>query len=144
MASTGFSLLASMVCVAPKDFAYSSLAGLISMAMMGCACTRVPPCMTLRPIPPVPNTAMLAPGVTAAVLMTEPTPVMTEHPINAATSRGMSFLMGTAQEAGMTEYEGVAACRSVMVHGLSFYFHSGCAVPSIRPFARGGAFTQVR
>ena len=34
----------------------------------------------------------------------------------------MSFRMGTHREAGMTEYEAIAARGSVMVHGLAFYF----------------------
>ena len=75
----------------------------MSTAIMGWACTSVPPWTTFSPIPPAPKTAMLAPGVTAAVLITEPTPVITEHPINAATSSGISSRMGTAHEAGITE-----------------------------------------
>ena len=42
------------------------------------------------PIPPVPKTVKLSPAATRAVLRTEPTPVMTEQPISAAFSSGMS------------------------------------------------------
>ena len=61
-----------------------------STAITGCAATMTPPCTTLSPTPPTPNTAMLAPAGTAAVLMTAPTPVITEQPISAARSSGMS------------------------------------------------------
>ena len=40
-----------------------------------------------RPTPPAPKTATLEPGVTFALLMTAPMPVMTAHPTSAATSR---------------------------------------------------------
>ncbi len=66
------------------------MAGLTSTAMIGCAATSAPPCTTLSPTPPTPKTAMLAPGGTAAVLMTAPTPVMTEQPISAAASIAMA------------------------------------------------------
>jgi len=37
--------------------------------------------MTLRPMPPSPNTTTLAPGVTFAVFTTAPTPVVTPQPM---------------------------------------------------------------
>ena len=39
------------------------------------------PWMTLRPMPPSPNTAHLAPGSTWAVLRTAPMPVVTPQPM---------------------------------------------------------------
>ena len=39
------------------------------------------PWMTLRPMPPSPNTATLAPGHTFAVLITAPMPVVTPQPM---------------------------------------------------------------
>ena len=48
----------------------------------------------LRPIPPQPNTAVDAPAGTPAVRVTEPTPVMTAHPVMAATSNGTSGGIG--------------------------------------------------
>src|SRR5712664_969701 len=80
MAATASSREASTVWVAPSARACSSLAALTSTAITGCAATSAPPCTTLSPTPPTPKTAMLAPGGTAAVLMTAPTPVITEQP----------------------------------------------------------------
>src|SRR5262245_46614182 len=88
MAAGASSRDASTTWLAPSARACSSLAALTSTAMIGCAATSAPPCTTLRPTPPTPNTAMLAPGGTAAVLITAPTPVITEQPISAAQSRG--------------------------------------------------------
>jgi hypothetical protein len=39
------------------------------------------PWMTLRPMPPRPNTTTLAPGQTLAVQITAPTPVVTPQPM---------------------------------------------------------------
>ena len=39
------------------------------------------PCRTLRPMPPRPNTATLAPGHTLAVQIAAPTPVVTPQPM---------------------------------------------------------------
>ncbi len=39
------------------------------------------PWMTLRPMPPRPNTATVEPGSTLAVLTTAPTPVVTPQPM---------------------------------------------------------------
>jgi hypothetical protein len=47
---------------------------------------------------PRPKTAMLAPGGTAAVLITAPTPVITEQPTSAARSSGMAGSMRMAQD----------------------------------------------
>jgi hypothetical protein len=48
---------------------------------------------------------MLAPGGTAAVLMTAPTPVMTEQPIRAARSSGMFLSMRIAHDSCTTVWE---------------------------------------
>ncbi len=61
--------------------------------------------MTLSPTPPTPKTAMLAPGGTAAVLITAPTPVITEQPISAARSSGMAGSMRMAQDSWTTVRE---------------------------------------
>ena len=60
------------------------------------------PWTTERPTPPQPNTATVAPGRTAAVLIAAPTPVVTPHPTRAAALRSTSFSMGTTQIAGTT------------------------------------------
>ena len=73
--------------------------------MMGCAVTRAPPWITFSPTPPTPKTAMLAPGGTWAVLITAPTPVMTEQPIRAARSSGMSGRIGIALDSATTVRE---------------------------------------
>ena len=77
----------------------------MSIAMTGWAATSAPPCTTLRPTPPTPNTAMLAPGGTAAVLMTAPTPVITEQPISAARSSGMFLSIRIAHDSCTTVAE---------------------------------------
>ncbi len=76
-----------------------------STAMIGCAATIAPPWMTLRPTPPTPKTAMLAPAGTAAVLITAPTPVMTEQPIRAARSSGIAGSMRIAHDSCTTVRE---------------------------------------
>ena len=48
------------------------------------------PCTALRPTPPQPITTTLLPGSTRAVLVTAPTPVITEQPTRHARSSGMS------------------------------------------------------
>ena len=73
--------------------------------MIGCAATIAPPWTTLSPTPPTPKTAMLAPGGTAAVLMTAPTPVMTEQPISAARSSGIALSIGMAHDSCTTVRE---------------------------------------
>ena len=57
------------------------------------------------PTPPTPKTAMLAPAGTAAVLITAPTPVITEQPIRAARSRGMEGLIRIVHESCTTVRE---------------------------------------
>ena len=73
--------------------------------MTGCAAIIAPPWTTLSPTPPTPKTAMLAPGGTAAVLMTAPTPVMTEQPMSAARSSGTFLFTGIAQDSCTTVRE---------------------------------------
>ena len=68
--------------------------------MIGLAPTSAPPWTALRPMPPAPKTAMLAPAGTWAVFSTAPTPVITEQPISAAVSSGISSRMGMAQDSG--------------------------------------------
>ena len=52
---------------------------------------------------------MLAPAGTAAVLMTAPTPVITEHPMSAARSSGTSRSMWMADDSGTTVDEAYVA-----------------------------------
>src|SRR5512138_3740069 len=81
----------------------------MSTAMIGSAATRAPPCTTLSPTPPTPNTAMLAPGDTAAVLMTAPTPVITEQPMSAARSSGISGSIAIADDSATTVVDAYVA-----------------------------------
>ena len=60
---------------------HSSRAGLMSTPTILFAPTSFAPWMTLRPMPPRPNTTTLAPGSTLAVLTTAPTPVVTPQPM---------------------------------------------------------------
>ncbi len=53
------------------------------------------PCTLLRPTPPAPMTAAVAPGRRAAVLVTAPKPVMTPQASNDAASSGMEGGMTT-------------------------------------------------
>ncbi len=48
---------------------------------------------------------MLAPAETAAVLMTAPTPVITEQPMSAARSSGIRLSMAMAQDSATTVRE---------------------------------------
>ena len=61
--------------------ASASRAGLRSTPTIMLAPTSLAPWITLRPMPPSPNTTTLAPGSTRAVLMTAPRPVVTPQPI---------------------------------------------------------------
>ncbi len=58
--------------------------------------------MMLNPTPPAPKTATLLPGLTFAVLSTAPTPVVTAHPMRAATVSGTSGRIGTQHSCGTT------------------------------------------
>src|SRR5579875_211752 len=86
MTSTGSSVLASTAWVTPRERASSSFAGTTSTATTGHAPHTRAPMRQLRPTPPSPKTATLAPGGTRAVLRTAPTPVRTAHPKSAARS----------------------------------------------------------
>ena len=54
------------------------------------ALSRRAPWTTFRPTPPQPKTATVMPGWAAGLLITAPVPVVTQHPIRAATSIGTS------------------------------------------------------
>ncbi len=59
------------------------------------------PMMAEIPTPPQPKTTTEEPGVTLAVLMAAPTPVMTPHPTRLPISRGMSSSIFTTPWCGM-------------------------------------------
>jgi hypothetical protein len=65
------------------------------MAMIRPAPAMAAPLMVARPTPPQPITATVSPGRTLEVWITAPTPVITEQPIRAARSNGMSRRMAT-------------------------------------------------
>ena len=65
----------------PKRSPHAFLALLTSTPMIMSAPASLSPWMTLRPMPPSPNTAHLAPGSTLAVLRTAPMPVVTPQPM---------------------------------------------------------------
>ena len=60
---------------------HSSRSGLMSTPTILFAPASFAPWMTLRPMPPSPNTTTLSPGWTLAVLTTAPTPVVTPQPM---------------------------------------------------------------
>ncbi len=59
----------------------TSRSGLMSTPMILFAPASRAPWITLRPIPPSPNTTTLSPTWTLAVLTTAPTPVVTPQPM---------------------------------------------------------------
>ena len=76
--STSFGLTKWVI---PNLRPISSLPGFTSTPTIMSAPTSLAPWMTLRPMPPSPNTTTLAPGSTFAVLITAPTPVVTPQPM---------------------------------------------------------------
>ena len=60
--------------------------------------------MIESPTPPQPKTATDEPGVTFAVLIAAPTPVITPQPIRQARSKGISLGTGIAPDSGTTQY----------------------------------------
>src|SRR5947209_9887460 len=91
-----------MNSVAPNSRATLSLAGSMSMAMTLVDPARTLAWMTLRPMPPMPNTATLSPYETLARLSTAPTPVITAQPTRAADSSGTSSGIFTAWRSSTT------------------------------------------
>src|SRR5713226_4358189 len=91
-----------MPSVEPNDVASSSFRGTVSTAMIRSDPASNAPWITFNPTPPTPNTATLLPAVTAAVLNTAPTPVITAQPISAALSSGASSGSFTHALAGAT------------------------------------------
>eukprot|EP01139_Manchomonas_bermudensis_P000712 Amastigsp_a773_342.p4 type:complete len:108 gc:universal Amastigsp_a773_342:805-482(-) len=76
--------------VAPISRAMSNLVSLMSTAMMREAPAMRAPWMALRPTPPRPNTATVAPASTLAVFHTAPSPVVMPHPKRQIFSIGAS------------------------------------------------------
>src|SRR5262245_28139391 len=97
---TELSLEPFTVCVAPKCRAISSLLSATSTAMIFAAPASRAPWMIDRPTPPQPNTATDEPGVTFAVLIAAPTPVITPQPTSAALSSGIALSITQALIAG--------------------------------------------
>ncbi len=60
--------------------------------------------IVLRPTPPQPKTATLAPGGTLARLKTGPAPASTPQLTRHTTSSGASFRMGMTLSSGSTEW----------------------------------------
>ncbi len=88
--------------VAPKRLAVSSFSSLRSTATMTEAPAMRQPWMTLMPTPPQPITTQVEPGVTLAVLMAAPTPVVTPQPMSEAMSKGTSSSILMAPSWGTT------------------------------------------
>ena len=74
-----------------------------STAMILPAPTRRAAWIVLRPTPPQPKTATLAPGGTLARLNTGPAPASTPQLTRHTTSSGASFRMGMTLSSGSTE-----------------------------------------
>ena len=62
------------------------------------------PCIALRPTPPRPNTATVAPGSTLAVFSTAPMPVVMPQPSRQTFSSGASLLTLATAISGNTVY----------------------------------------
>ena len=90
--------------VAPKRLASSSLWSTRSTATISAAPATRAPWMAAMPTPPQPNTTTDEPGVTLAVLMAAPTPVITPQPTSEAISKGMSSAIFTTPCSGRTIY----------------------------------------
>src|SRR3954468_21856433 len=76
--------------------------------------------MTLRPTPPQPNTATLAPGSTFAVLNTAPTPVVTAQPTSAARSNGIFGSIFTRLSTCNVAYSAITPQPEKMLTELPF------------------------
>ncbi len=74
----------------------------MSIATMRSAPASRAPWTMDSPTPPQPMTTTVAPGGTAAVLRTAPTPVATAQPTRHSTSRGASLRTLMAPAAGTT------------------------------------------
>ena len=79
------------------------MAGTRSIATIRDAPATTAPITHDSPTPPRPMTATEAPAGTAAVLSTAPTPVVTQHPMSAATAGSVPSGTGIAAAAGTTE-----------------------------------------
>src|SRR5687768_93431 len=100
---------ARIVSVAPSDVATSSFGATRSIATICDASAITAPITHESPTPPSPITATEVPGVTAAVLSTAPTPVVTQQPINAAAAGSVSGGKGIAAAAGTTDPDAIVA-----------------------------------
>ena len=89
-------------CVAPSSRASARRSSERSTAITGSAPTSPRPSRIACPTPPHPSTTADSPGRTRAVFVTAPTPVVTAHPIRAATGNGTSSGIVTAADSGTT------------------------------------------
>ena len=103
------SSVAIMPSVAPTARAASSLAGTRSSATIRDAPAIAAPITHDSPTPPSPITATLDPGGTTAVLRTAPTPVVTQHPISAATAGSTPSGRAIAAVSGTTVASAIVA-----------------------------------
>ena len=74
------------------------------MAMMRLALAMVAPWMALKPTPPRPKTATVAPGSTLAVFSTAPMPVVMPQPSRQTFSSGALSLIFATAISGRTVY----------------------------------------
>ena len=91
-----------MKCVAPSSMAWLRRASSTSMAMSGFAWRSLAARRMFWPMPPMPQMATLSPGITPAILATEPQPVGMAQLIRHASSRRTSLRMGTRPPSGTT------------------------------------------
>src|SRR5207244_6701375 len=98
----GSSVAALTTWVAPNSSAQASFWGMTSTAMILPAPTSRAAWIVLRPTPPQPNTATLAPGGTFARLNTGPAPANTPQLTRQTTSSGASLRIGITLTSGST------------------------------------------
>src|SRR5208282_3000316 len=91
--------------VAPNFLAHSSLASLVSTAIILEAPLATQPWITLRPTQPAPKMAQVEPSSTLAVRVAAPKPVVIPQPRRHALSRGALGLIATMEMSATTTYQ---------------------------------------
>jgi hypothetical protein len=99
----------------------------MSMAMMRPAPAIAAPLIAARPTPPQPMTATVSPGRTLEVWIAAPTPVITEQPIRAARSSGMSLRIATQ------------ACSWISICSAKDDRFRNCCIGPVAAFRRGSS-----
>ena len=94
-----------MKCVAPSSMAWLRRASSRSTAISGLAWRSLAARRMFCPMPPMPQMATPSPGITPAILATEPQPVGMAQLMRHACSSGTSLRIGTRPPSGTTVCE---------------------------------------